>query len=170
MYIFNSFYLLHSYNPSFLICLCFNMVSFRGQKKLATPRSVSFRGLIQTFWRASPPIPYAESPPPRESLSTYWNKKRDSLFSKWCQIKRDLNRNFRGDVKKLSETICARYLALSKFISSDISFIWCREVFSYRSIPWVDPVLICQASDQYQRPVDPKHLSALIPGECKQFI
>ena len=35
MYIFNSFYLLHSYNPSFLICLCFNMVSFRGQKSLA---------------------------------------------------------------------------------------------------------------------------------------
>ena len=34
MYIFNSFYLLHSYNPSFLICLCFNMVSFRGKKKL----------------------------------------------------------------------------------------------------------------------------------------
>ena len=34
MYIFNLFYLLHSYNPSFLICLCFNMISFRGQKKL----------------------------------------------------------------------------------------------------------------------------------------
>ena len=34
MYIFNSFYLLHSYNPSFLISLCFSMVSFRGQKKL----------------------------------------------------------------------------------------------------------------------------------------
>ena len=34
MYIFNSFYLLHSYNPSFFICLCFNMVSFRDQKKL----------------------------------------------------------------------------------------------------------------------------------------
>ena len=34
MYILNSFYLLHSYNQSFLICLCFNMVSFRGQKKL----------------------------------------------------------------------------------------------------------------------------------------
>ena len=32
MYIFNSFYLLHSDNPSFLTCLCFNMVSFRGQK------------------------------------------------------------------------------------------------------------------------------------------
>ena len=34
MYIFNLFYLLPSYNPSFLICLCFNMVSFRDQKKL----------------------------------------------------------------------------------------------------------------------------------------
>ena len=34
MYVFNSFYLLHSYNPSFLICLCFNMVYFRGQKSL----------------------------------------------------------------------------------------------------------------------------------------
>ena len=32
MYIFNSFYLLHSYNPSFLICLCFNM-AFLGIKK-----------------------------------------------------------------------------------------------------------------------------------------
>ena len=32
MYIFNALYLLQSYNPSFLICLCFNMVSFRGQK------------------------------------------------------------------------------------------------------------------------------------------
>ena len=34
MCIFNSFYLLHLYNPSFLMCLCFNMVSFRDQKKL----------------------------------------------------------------------------------------------------------------------------------------
>ena len=34
MYIFNAFYLLHSYNQSFLISLCFDMVSFRGQKKL----------------------------------------------------------------------------------------------------------------------------------------
>ena len=63
MYIFNAFYLLHSYNPSFLICLCFNMVSFRGQKSLATPRSVSFRALIQNFQRASPPLSYTESPP-----------------------------------------------------------------------------------------------------------
>ena len=34
MYIFNLFYLPHSYNPCFLICLRFNMVSFRGQKSL----------------------------------------------------------------------------------------------------------------------------------------
>ena len=34
MYIFNVFYLLDSYNPFFLICVCFNMVSFRDQKKL----------------------------------------------------------------------------------------------------------------------------------------
>ena len=35
------------------------LVSFRGQKT-----SVSFSGLIQKFWRASPPLSYAESPPP----------------------------------------------------------------------------------------------------------
>ena len=40
--IFNSFYLLHSYNPSILICLCFNMVSFRGQKNLG-PRTFLFK-------------------------------------------------------------------------------------------------------------------------------
>ena len=34
MDILNAFYLLHSYNPSFLNCLCFSMVSFRGQKEL----------------------------------------------------------------------------------------------------------------------------------------
>ena len=34
MYIFNAFYLLHSYNPSFLICLCSNMASVRDQEKL----------------------------------------------------------------------------------------------------------------------------------------
>ena len=48
MYIFYSFYLLQSYNPSFLICLCFNMVSFRGQKKLGprpdrSPLGVQFK-------------------------------------------------------------------------------------------------------------------------------
>ena len=35
------------------------MVSFR-----ATPRLVSFKGLIQNFRQASPPLSYAESPPP----------------------------------------------------------------------------------------------------------
>ena len=41
MYIFNSFYLLHSYNPSFLICLCFNMVSLREQKSLGHAQVIS---------------------------------------------------------------------------------------------------------------------------------
>ena len=46
------------------------MVSFRGQKKAwATPRSVSFTGLIQNLRRASPPLSYAESPPPVETLA-----------------------------------------------------------------------------------------------------
>ena len=34
MYIFHLFYSLPSYYPSFLICLCLNMVSFWGQKSL----------------------------------------------------------------------------------------------------------------------------------------
>ena len=39
------------------------MVSFWGPEKAsATPISVSFRGLIQNFRRASPPLSYAESP------------------------------------------------------------------------------------------------------------
>ena len=41
------------------------MVSFRVQKKLGPrPGSVSFRGLIQNCRRASPPLSYAECPPP----------------------------------------------------------------------------------------------------------
>ena len=47
MYIFNAFYLLHSYNPSFLICLCFNMVSFRGQKKLGPRPNRSLSGVFK---------------------------------------------------------------------------------------------------------------------------
>ena len=39
------------------------MIAFRGQKGWATPRLVSFRGLIQNFRQASPPLSYAESPP-----------------------------------------------------------------------------------------------------------
>ena len=34
------------------------------KKALATPRLVSFRGLIQNFQRPSPPLSYAESPNP----------------------------------------------------------------------------------------------------------
>ena len=56
----------------YIYCLCFNMVSFRGQKKAwATPRSVSFRGLIQNFRRAFPPLSYAESPPPPVETLAY---------------------------------------------------------------------------------------------------
>ena len=57
MYIFNSFYLLHSYNPSFLICLCFNMISFRGQKSLGHTQI----GLLQGFnskFSTSIPTPF----------------------------------------------------------------------------------------------------------------
>ena len=49
MYIFNSFYLLHSYNPSFLICLCFNMISFRGQKKGVLGKTPSYLAVQVSF-------------------------------------------------------------------------------------------------------------------------
>ena len=46
------------------------MVSFRGKKKFgATPRLVSFRGLIQNFRGASPPLSYEKCPPPGISSS-----------------------------------------------------------------------------------------------------
>ena len=48
------------------------MVSFRGQKKASvTPRSVSFRGLIQNFRRPSPPLSYAECSPPGGAYRKY---------------------------------------------------------------------------------------------------
>ena len=54
----------------FVICLCFKMVSFRGQKKgWATPRLISFRGLIQNFPRPSPPLSYWS--PPSPGVSTF---------------------------------------------------------------------------------------------------
>ena len=49
----------------FFICLCFNMVSLG-----ATPRSVSFGGLIQTF-PTSIPAPVYASPPPRHKVLQY---------------------------------------------------------------------------------------------------
>ena len=67
MYLFNSFYLIDSYNLSItsIPCLWLNMVCFRGQKT-AWVRSVSFKGLIQNliqnFLRASPPLSYAILP------------------------------------------------------------------------------------------------------------
>ena len=46
--------------------VCVFTWSLLGVKKAwATPRSVSFRGLIQNFRRASPPISNVESPSPR---------------------------------------------------------------------------------------------------------
>ena len=58
LYVFNSLYLLDSSNQSL-------KWSLLGVKKgWATPRSVFLRGLIQNFRRASPPLSYAESPPP----------------------------------------------------------------------------------------------------------
>ena len=76
MYIFNSFYLLHSYNPSFLICLCFNMVPFRGQKSLAHAQI----GLLQGFnskFPTSIPTPFICEVPPGHS----WNGLTLSIFS-----------------------------------------------------------------------------------------
>ena len=67
MYIFNSFYLLHSYNPSFLICLCFNMVSFRGQKSLAHAQIGLLLGFNSKF-PTSIPTPFICEVPPRAQL------------------------------------------------------------------------------------------------------
>ena len=67
MYIFNSLYLLHSYNPSFLICLCFNMVSFRGQKKLGPRPDRSPQGFNSKF-PTSIPTPFICGVPPRHFL------------------------------------------------------------------------------------------------------
>ena len=53
-----------------IYCLCFNMVSFRGQKKLEPRPSVSFRGLISSWFNSkfptSTPNPFIciVSPPP----------------------------------------------------------------------------------------------------------
>ena len=68
MYIFNAFYLLHSYKPSFLICLCFNLVSFRGQEKLGPHPDQSPSKFLTSI-----PAPFicgvAPPPPPSEDMS-----------------------------------------------------------------------------------------------------
>ena len=68
MYIFNGFYLLHSYNPSFLICLCFNMVSFRGKKKLGPQPDRSPLGVSFKISDEHPHLFHMWSPPPPPNL------------------------------------------------------------------------------------------------------
>ena len=69
MNIFNAFYLLHSYNPSFLICLCFNMVSFRGKKKLGLrPDWSPLRVYFKISDKHPHPFHVQSPPPPWENL------------------------------------------------------------------------------------------------------
>ena len=56
----------------------------------ATPRSVSFRGLLQNFRRASSPLSYAESPPRDPSAVSA----REGLYLRWI-----LEHQFVGKVK-----------------------------------------------------------------------
>ena len=62
---------------SFVCVLTWSLLGVK--KSLSTPRSVSFRALIQNFRRAYPPLSHAESPPPRD----HW-----VLKSRWCQCLR----------------------------------------------------------------------------------
>ena len=75
MYIFNAFYLLHSYKPSFLICLCFNLVSFRRQEKLGPHPDQSpskFLTSIPAPFICGVPFP----PPPPHFLSNCNSKEK----------------------------------------------------------------------------------------------
>ena len=63
------------YKKYYIVCVL--TWSLLGVKKdWVTPRSVSFRGLVQNFRRASPPLSYAESPPSRTYTFTYTVKPR----------------------------------------------------------------------------------------------
>ena len=65
MCIFNSFYLLYSYNPSFLICLCVNMVSLRDQKSLDHAQIGLLKGFNSKFPTSIPtPFICGVFPPP----------------------------------------------------------------------------------------------------------
>ena len=68
MYIFDSFCLIHSYNPSIPICLCFNMVSFRGQKKLGSRPDRSPLGVYFKIPDEHPHPFHMRSPPPPPGL------------------------------------------------------------------------------------------------------
>ena len=58
------FYLLHSYNPSFLIYVCFNKVSFRGQKKLGHAQIGLLEGFNSKFPTSIPTPFICRVPPP----------------------------------------------------------------------------------------------------------
>ena len=83
MYIFNAFYLLQSYNPTFLICLCFNMVSFRGQKKLGSRPDRILQGFNSKF-PTSIPTPFICGVPPGGSCSIKVVEKL-TIYSPSCQ-------------------------------------------------------------------------------------
>ena len=59
-------------NPSFLICLCFNMVSFRGQKKLG-PRPDRSPGFNSKFPTGIPTPFICGVPPGLDGIG--WNAK-----------------------------------------------------------------------------------------------
>ena len=66
LYMFNSFYLLDS-------CYQSLKLSLLGVKKgWATPRLVSFRGLIQNFRRASPPLSYGSPHRAKDVWKRFW--------------------------------------------------------------------------------------------------
>ena len=79
MYIFNGFYLLHSYNPSFLICLCFNMVSFRGQKKLGPQPDRSPLGVSFKISDEHPHLFHMWSPPPPGTCNAWENSRHSTM-------------------------------------------------------------------------------------------
>ena len=64
----------HSYNPSFLMCLCFNMVSFRGKKKLGPRPDRSPLGLKFKF-PTSIPTPFICGVPPPPGANLYIERK-----------------------------------------------------------------------------------------------
>ena len=69
------------YKNIYIVCVL--TWSLSGVKK-KTSRSVSFRGLTQNFRLASPPLSYAEYPPPRESdLTIYLPSGITEIF---CQM------------------------------------------------------------------------------------
>ena len=67
---------------SFVCVLTWSLLGVK--KARATPRSVSFRGLIQNFRRASPSLSYAESPPPGGTCAIKVVEKL-TIYSPSCQ-------------------------------------------------------------------------------------